>query len=119
MESDEPFITRGARLFINGEEYGCEVSSRRASPSVRAPADVVAARDRVEDLIDEVGCPHCRVLPLGGPHVCEHGVVPAPRFEMSVYTDVTGEVYREFTLPPADLPDADDVGFHDDPRNPG
>lgn len=24
------------------------------------------------------GCPDCGVIPLRGPHICEHGVTPAP-----------------------------------------
>jgi hypothetical protein len=31
------------------------------------------------------GCPDCGVIVMGGPpHVCEHGVTPAPSFEITL-----------------------------------
>lgn len=35
------------------------------------------------------GCPDCGVIKLhGDPHICEHGVTPAPRIEISVTMEV-------------------------------
>jgi len=30
------------------------------------------------------GCPVCGVIPITAPHICEHGVTPAPRFDLTL-----------------------------------
>ena len=51
-------------------------------------------RERADDLVRATGCERCGVASLSGPHLCEHGVTPAPHVSVEFTITVDAETYR-------------------------
>jgi hypothetical protein len=76
----DPFTTSNAEVSVDGKKV--EV----ASVTIRAQApEEDAQAKRVSDALLHLGCPQCKIVPLGAPHICNYGVTPpVDEFELTV-----------------------------------